>query len=205
LISARFLVHLKRDGVELTGRVLRPCARRFKEVKTMMIIIRAWSAAIVLLAAGLANTASAQMPPPPPPPPGVTGVNVGLLSCNLSPTIGLVVGSLQTMECRFAPAGPFPPEVYTGTFGTLGVDIGVTLAQGLAWQVYAPTAGPLNGALAGTYVGPSGEIGVGVGVGANILFGGSGRSYALQPVSLSGEVALNVSVGVSTVVLRWVP
>lgn len=79
----------------------------------------------------------------------------------------------------------------------------MTLAQGLAWQVYAPTAGPLNGALAGTYVGPSGEIGVGVG--ANILFGGSGRSYALQPVSLSGEVALNVSVGISTIELRWVP
>jgi hypothetical protein len=109
------------------------------------------------------------------------------------------------MECRFAPAGPFPPEIYRGTFGTLGIDIGVTLAQGLAWQVYAPTAGPLNGALAGTYVGPSGEIGVGVGVGANILFGGSGRSYALQPVSLSGEVALNVSVGLSTVELSWVP
>lgn len=141
----------------------------------------------------------------PPPPPGVTGVNVGLLSCNLSPTIGLILGSLQTMECRFAPAGPFPPEIYRGTFGTLGVDIGVTLAQGLAWQVYAPTAGPLNGALAGTYVGASGEIGVGVGVGANIMFGGSGRSYALQPVSLSGEVALNVSVGLSTIELHWVP
>lgn len=148
----------------------------------------------------LPNHAQAQVPTPP----GVTGVNVGLLSCNLSPTIGLIVGSLQTMECRFAPAGPFPPEIYRGTFGTLGLDIGVTLAQGLAWQVYAPTAGPLNGALAGTYVGPSGEIGIGVGIGANILFGGSGRSYALQPVSLSGEVALNVSVGISTIELAWV-
>ena len=144
---------------------------------------------------------SAQMPPPP----GVTGVNTGLLSCNLSPTIGLIVGSLQTMNCTYKPVGPFPPEIYTGTFGTLGIDIGVTLAQGLAWQVYSPTAGPLNGALAGTYVGPSGEIGVGVGVGANVMFGGNGRAYALQPVSLSGEVAVNVELGVSTIELRWVP
>lgn len=166
--------------------------------------MRAWIVA-AFLACLTGSVAQAQLPPPPPPPPGMTGVNVGLLSCNLSPTIGLIVGSLQTMECRFQPAGPFPPEVYTGTFGTLGVDIGITLAQGLAWQVYAPTAGPLNGALAGTYAGPSGEIGVGVGVGANIMFGGSGRAYALQPVSLSGEVALNVSVGISTIVLRWVP
>lgn len=149
-------------------------------------------------------------PPPPayvptPPAPGLTGEKVGLLSCILSPTLGLVIGSLQTMDCRFAPDGPFPHEIYTGTFGTLGADIGLTLSQGLVWQVYAPTAGPLNGALAGTYMGPSGEIGVGVGVGANILFGGSGRSYALQPVSLSGELALNVSVGISTIILRWVP
>lgn len=168
---------------------------------------------VVALAAAIfiGPAALAQMPPPPPPPgyvpppPGVTGVKVGLLSCNLSPTIGLVFGSLQTMECRFAPDGPFPPEIYTGTFGTLGADIGITLAQGLAWQVYAPTAGPLNGALAGTYVGPSAELGIGVGAGANMLFGGSQRAYALQPVSLSGEVGLNVSVGVSTIVLRWVP
>ena len=157
----------------------------------------------VLLLAALASPAIAQAPGVPPP--GVTGVNTGLLSCNLSPTIGLIVGSLQTMSCVYKPIGPYPPENYTGTFGTLGVDVGITLAQGLAWQVYAPTAGPLNGALAGAYVGPSGEIGVGVGVGANILFGGNARAYALQPVSLSGEVALNVSVGLSTIELRWVP
>ena len=45
---------------------------------------------------------SAQMPPPP----GVTGVNTGLLNCNLSPTIGLLVGSLQTMNCTYKPVGP---------------------------------------------------------------------------------------------------
>ncbi len=160
--------------------------------------------AMLALALGMLSSEETLAQMPPPPPPGVNGVNAGLLSCNLSPTIGLVFGSLQTMECRFVPVGPYPPEVYTGTFGTLGIDIGVTIAQGLAWQVYAPTAGPPYGALSGTYVGPSAEIGVGVGVGANVLFGGSGRSYALQPVSLSGEVALNVSVGVSTIVLRWV-
>ncbi|MGE3989833.1 DUF992 domain-containing protein [Pseudorhodoplanes sp.] len=181
----------------MTTRIFRMLALLFGRHARKGLTIAGTTAVLALSAPSL----HAQVPPPP----GVTGVNVGLLSCNLSPTIGLVVGSLQTMECRFAPAGPFPPEIYRGTFGTLGLDVGVTLAQGLAWQVYAPTAGPLNGALAGTYVGPSGEIGVGVGVGANILFGGSGRSYALQPVSLSGEVALNVSVGVSTIELRWVP
>jgi hypothetical protein len=176
-----------------------------------MRIAQLASAVTLAVVISMSPAARAQVPPPPPPPgyvpppPGMTGVKVGLLTCNLSPTIGLVIGSLQTMNCRFAPDGPFPQEIYTGTFGTLGADIGITLAQGLAWQVYAPAAGPLNGALAGTYVGPSAELGIGVGAGANMLFGGSERAYALQPVSLSGEVALNVSVGVSTIVLRWVP
>jgi hypothetical protein len=46
----------------------------------------------------------------------------------------------------------------------------------------------LNGALAGAYVGPSGEIGVGVGVGANILFGGNARAYALQQWATTGQM-----------------
>ena len=98
-------------------------------------MMAAYGAAVVL---ALSST-QPQAQVAPPPPPGVTGINVGLLNCNLS-TIGLILGSLQTMECRFAPSGPFPPEIYRGTFGTLGIDVGVTLAQGLAWQVYAPTA-----------------------------------------------------------------
>lgn len=162
---------------------------------------RAAAIAFVAMAASMAN---AQMPGAPPP--GMpSGVKVGTLGCTLSPTIGLVLGSLQRMECRFAPDGPFPPENYTGTFGTLGFDVGVTIAQQLAWAVYAPTNGPPAGALAGTYVGPSAEAGVALGAGVNVLFGGSGRSYALQTISLSGEVAVNVSVGISTIELVWIP
>jgi hypothetical protein len=58
-------------------------------------------------------------------------------------------------------------------------------------------------ALAGDYVGVSGDIGLGVGAGANVLLGGSGRTFALQPVSLQGSVALNVVLGVSALTLRW--
>ena len=44
--------------------------------------------------------------------------------------------------------------------------------------------------MAGEYVGVSGDIGIGAGVGANILMGGSGRTIALQPVSVEGSVAV---------------
>ncbi len=40
-------------------------------------------------------------------------------------------------------------------------------------------------------------MGVGVGVGSNMLFGGSGRSIALQPLSVEGSVGINLSLGVS--------
>jgi hypothetical protein len=75
----------------------------------------------------------------------------------------------------------------------------------LAWGVIAPTAGPPRGALAGTYVGASGAIGVGVGVGANVLVGGSNRTISLQPLSIEGSVGVNLSLGVSGLTLTWVP
>jgi hypothetical protein len=73
------------------------------------------------------------------------------------------------------------------------------------WAVLAPTGGVPAGALAGEYVGASGDIGFIVGVGANVLIGGSGRTVALQPVSLQGSVSTNIALGVSSLKLRSVP
>ncbi len=106
------------------------------------------------------------------------------------------------MECSFQPAGPFPPQAYQGAFNTVGLDVGVTAGGILSWTVFAPTTGVPAGALAGEYVGATGDVGLGVGAGANILLGGSGRSFALQPQSLEGSVAVNVVAGVSMLKLR---
>jgi hypothetical protein len=71
--------------------------------------------------------------------------------------------------------------------------------------VFAPTTGLPLGALAGEYVGVSGDVGIGLGAGANILLGGSNRTIALQPISLQGSIALNVVAGVSSLKLRPLP
>ena len=76
---------------------------------------------------------------------------------------------------------------------------------GLAWAVLAPTSGVPAGALAGEYVGASGDVALGAGVGANVLIGGSQRSFALQPVSVEGSVALDVTLGLSALQLRYAP
>jgi hypothetical protein len=93
-------------------------------------------------------------------------------------------------------------QAYEGAINTVGLDLGVTEGGGFAWAVFGPAAGLPYGALAGDYVGASGEIGVGIGAGANVLVGGSNRSVALQPVSLEGSVALNVVAGLSQLQLR---
>ena len=129
----------------------------------------------------------------------------GMLRCRLNPSIGFVIFGHQSMECRFVPSVAGPAQIYEGALNTVGIDVGVISGGGLAWAVLAPTSGVAAGALAGEYVGASGDIALGAGVGANVLVGGSQRSFALQPVSLEGSVALDVTLGLSSLHLRYVP
>jgi hypothetical protein len=128
-------------------------------------------------------------------------VRAGLLTCRTSASIGLLVGSRQGIRCRFAPDGGGPAETYTGRIGRLGLDIGITAGGTLGWIVFARTARVAAGSLAGTYVGASGDIAVGLGVGANALIGGSNNSVALQPFSVEGQVGVNLALGIAQLTL----
>jgi Protein of unknown function (DUF992) len=111
---------------------------------------------------------------------------------------------LMAMACQFVPDGGSPPESYAGVLNRLGLDIGISAGGVLVWGVFASTTTPHPGALAGVYGGASGSIGVGFGVGANVLFGGSGSTISLQPVSLQGSVSLNLALGVAGLTLTWI-
>ena len=128
---------------------------------------------------------------------------VGSLVCKVDPNVGFIFGGHQPMQCTYTPSlAPAPPEYYDGAINTVGIDIGVSAGSILGWGVFAPTKGLPAGALAGEYVGASGDLGIGLGAGANVLMGGSGRTIALQPLSLQGSIALNVVLGVSSLQLR---
>jgi hypothetical protein len=88
---------------------------------------------------------------------------------------------------------------------TVGVDLGFSRGGRMAWAVLAPVAGPIRGALGGAYVGVSADAAVGVGLGANALVGGTGRSFALQPVSVEANTGLDITAGVSKLRLRYAP
>src|ERR1700755_2041808 len=90
-----------------------------------------------------------------------TWTQTGMLSCKLNPSIGFVIFGHQSMEWRFVPSVPGPPQFYEGALNTVGIDIVVVGTGGLAWGVLAPTAGIPAGAPARTYVWGRGDIWLG--------------------------------------------
>ena len=132
---------------------------------------------------------------------GEDRTQVGDLTCDISGGIGLILGSQRTLNCTFMPSVPGPVEYYAGTLTKLGVDIGVTAGGVMVWVVFAPTNRPV-GALSGSYAGATAEASVGGGVGANVLVGGSNRTVALQPLSVQGQVGVNLALGVANLSIR---
>jgi hypothetical protein len=128
------------------------------------------------------------------------GVNVGSLSCNVAGGVGFIFGSSKSLSCVFTrPNGT--AETYHGDISKFGVDIGFTTESHIIWAVFAP-GDVAPGALAGDYGGASADVTAGLGLGANVLVGGSGSQIALQPVSISGNVGLNVAAGVASITLK---
>jgi hypothetical protein len=130
-----------------------------------------------------------------------SGAKVGTLSCDVSAGIGLILMQKQTMSCAFTPDNGGPPDLYTGRIDEFGVAIGGVTAGHLLWGVLAATSGIPHGALAGSYAGVGAEASAGVGLGANVLVGGTGRAFSLQPLSVEGQVGINIAGGVTTVTL----
>jgi len=129
------------------------------------------------------------------------GVKIGALSCEVSGGLGLIIASSKEMNCLFTSGGG-QSEPYSGTIRKFGLDIGATDKGVLAWDVFAPSAGPKPGALAGDYAGVGASATVGAGVGANALVGGSGRSFTLQPLSVQAQTGLALAAGVAGLTLR---
>lgn len=134
---------------------------------------------------------------------GRSGVNVGSLNCGVAGGVGFVFGSSRTLNCLFTRTDGIG-ERYEGTIRRFGVDIGFTRESTIVWMVFAPGS-IAPGALAGEYAGATAQGTVGVGVGANVLLGGSSNQFTLQPVSVEGSVGLNAAAGVAAVSLRKVP
>jgi Protein of unknown function (DUF992) len=133
-------------------------------------------------------------------------LRTGLLDCDVSAGIGLIFTEKQTMTCTFKPLlGGGPVDHYTGKIEEVGISLGATEGGILVWSVISDQKGVPNGALAGRYEGLSADASLGLGLGENVLLGGSNKAFMLQPTSYEGQVGLNLAAGVTTVTLQWAP
>jgi hypothetical protein len=128
-------------------------------------------------------------------------VQVGTLACSISAGVGVLVGSQRNVACNFQPDNG-PPEAYTGTMTRVGVDVGFTTGGAMVWGVFTDTS-RYTGMLTGTYAGATAEATIAAGLGANVLIGGSNHSVALQPLSVQGQVGLNIAAGVGALDLHY--
>jgi hypothetical protein len=96
-----------------------------------------------------------------------------------------------------------PPRqyAYSGRIRRVGLDLGVTSAGTLSWAVFARNSRIGSATLRGSYVGASGNVALGPGLGANVLIGGSRRSIMLQPISVERSIGLNLAAGVTQLTL----
>ena len=127
---------------------------------------------------------------------------VGSLMCKVNPSVGFIIFGHQPMECTYTPTmAPAPPQYYDGAINTVGLDIGINAGSVLGWGVFAPTIGVIRRACRRICRGHW-RCRLGIGGGANVLVGGSARTFALQPLSLQGSIAVNAVLGVSSLKLR---
>ncbi|MCG2629207.1 DUF992 domain-containing protein [Bradyrhizobium sp. WYCCWR 13023] len=126
---------------------------------------------------------------------------VGRLLCFSEPRVGLVLGSAQSLRCLFYARRSQRQYIYEGRIRRIGLDLGVTSAGTLSWAVLARDSRIGPATLRGNYVGASGAIALGPGLGANVLVGGSRRSIMLQPLSIERSIGINLAAGVTNLTL----
>jgi len=144
----------------------------------------------LVLSASVATTSAQQ-----------ANVQVGVLECRGGASVGFIVGSVTNLGCVLRATGR-PDDFYVATIRKVGLDLGITQESVLAWGVFAPVNRLGPGDLAGNYAGAQGSATLGVGVGGNVLVGGSNNSIALQPLSVQGQVGVAVAAGLESLELR---
>ena len=123
---------------------------------------------------------------------------VGRLLCSTGPRIGFLVGSTQSLRCVFYPRGSSLRYIYAGR---VSFDLGVTGSGVLSWAVLAKNSQIGASTMRGSYIGASGNIAIGPGLGANVLIGGSRRSVVLQPLSVERSIGVNLAATVTHLTL----
>ncbi len=128
-------------------------------------------------------------------------IRAGTLTCDGKGSIGLIIGAKEKLACTYQPANGGPARNYRGTIGSLGIAVGVTGPSVIVWGVLASSTELPGDALTGRFVGVAADAALGLGVGAQVLVGGTAKSVVLQPLSVKGETGVNIAAGVAALTL----
>jgi hypothetical protein len=125
---------------------------------------------------------------------------IGALSCNVSGSVGFILGSTKELSCVFLTVNG-TSELYRGSIDRFGIDIGYTKAIHVLWHVYSLGSDRGAGALGGKYLGSQGSITFGSGVGGNLLLGGRNNEIVLQTAGMQGNAGYNFADGIAEISL----
>jgi hypothetical protein len=128
---------------------------------------------------------------------------VGVLSCDVSAGIGLIIEQKQKVSCTLSN-GSGQPQQYQGSIDQYGLELGEVSGGHMTWTVLAATSTVDAGALAGTYAGAEADASLGLGAGIQVLVGGTGKAFTLQPLAVDTEKGTALSAGVETLTLEYV-
>ena len=131
-------------------------------------------------------------------------IELGRLECFVDAGGSFVLGSTKDVSCVFTAGNvEWGEDNYIGEINRLGIDIGITEEGYMSWLVIAATDREWQpGFLSGTYLGAGAAATVALGLGANVLVGGSDKSFTLQPLSLQAQTGINFAVGIAELELR---
>jgi len=132
------------------------------------------------------------------------GTKIGILSCDSVPDSGvnLLIHSTVDIKCTFKSTDGSGIEHYIGETGVgFGININFDVERHLRFAVFAADMVKGSHKLAGKYGGVGALASAGVGVGAQVLMGGSNSSLSLQPV-IEGTTGVGVNVGITYLYLQ---
>jgi hypothetical protein len=131
------------------------------------------------------------------------GVTIGTLECHEASGAGLIFSSSRNLNCTFSGTDKGAKAVrFTGKINRYGIDIGYQENGVILWGVVSTSDKFTPGDLAGKYGGVTAQAAWAVGLGANVLLGGSNNGFALQPLSVQGFNGINVAAGIVEVELQ---
>jgi hypothetical protein len=100
---------------------------------------------------------------------------------------------------RFEPSGGLRggvPEHHVGRINKVGVDLGWEKGGTLIWDVRSPALASGPGALSGNYIGASADV-----VAGSRCW--SGNKMVLNPISVSGDIGINLAAGIADLDLNY--